>query len=190
MRSIKELQEKHVRFELESFDRIYLNLYCPMLHSLGGAATVICRILGHVVPLVSAFKPIRDWFIFAIGEYAAAKGLEIHRFGNGEDKEGVAREALAKWRQRLMEQGASEQEAQNAEGVFFIGKAQEKVKVLANGSEKDEESGKRWLRLRWSKSLVNQYYCYFWDGTWGVGFLKFSTYAPFSGRLYLNAHER
>jgi len=37
--------------------------------------------------------------------------------------------------------------------------------------------------------MVNQYYFYFRDEDWGVGFIKFSSYAPFAGRFYINAHE-
>ena len=190
MRSVKELQDKHVKFELESLDRIYLNLYCPLLNSLGGAATVICRILGHAVPVAGAFKMVRDWFVGELTDYAQSRGLTIHRLANGADKEAAAAKALVEWRQRLAEQrGITEEEVWKTEGVFFICKAQEKVKVLANGTERDEQSGRKWLRLRWSQSMVNQFYCYFWDREWGVGFLKASSYAPFSGRLYLNGHE-
>ena len=51
----------------------------------------------------------------------------------------------------MEERGLSPAQCENLEGVFFIGKVQEKVKVLANGmSVSEEQSGKKWLCLRWS----------------------------------------
>jgi hypothetical protein len=38
-------------------------------------------------------------------------------------------------------------------------------------------------------AFVNQYYLYVWDADWGPGFLKFSGYAPWPARVWLNGHE-
>ena len=37
--------------------------------------------------------------------------------------------------------------------------------------------------------MANQYYFYIWDSDWGMIFIKFSSYAPFAGRVCLNGHE-
>lgn len=176
MPSIKELQDDHVAYELSCFDRLYLNLRIPMLCSLGGMAAFLCKLLGEKIPLANKFKPMRDRFVSAVEAFAKENGLEVHRFSKGEDKEQVARKHF---------------EAMDSPrpGVFFIGKAQEKVSAAQGGSTKDPESGRFWYRLRWGQVLANQYYFYIWDDNWGIIFIKFSSYAPFAGRAYLNGHE-
>ena len=60
--------------------------------------------------------------------------------------------------------------------------------VVEGGSTKNEATGKWWYRLRWGKVMANQYYFYIWDRNWGTIFIKFSSYAPFAGRVCLNGH--
>ena len=176
MPNLKELQEGHVAYELACFDRLYLNLRLPLLCTLGGISVFIRKILGEKLPLVSVFKPFRDQFVEAIESFARDNGLEIHRFTKQENKEQIAQQHLQACPSRKP-------------GVFFIGKSQEKVSVVQGGSTKNEATGKWWYRLRWGKVMANQYYLYIWDGNWGTIFIKFSSYAPFAGRVCLNGHE-
>jgi len=178
MRSVKELQEDHVEFELTCHDRLYLSLFVPMLCSLGGIVTVIRLFLDYTVPLPSAFREVRDLFVSAVEAFAEDQGLKIHRFEKKEQnsKEQVAKEHLDKYPWK--------------EGVFFIGKAQEKVKVpQGKWVPRKKNPDKKWYQLHWGYVMVNQYYFYFRDKDWGVGFIKFSSYAPFCGRFYINGHE-
>lgn len=178
MRSVKDLQEKHIDFELNCHDRLYLNLFVPILCSLGGIVTVIRYLLDYAVPLPSAFREVRDLFICAVHHFAEENGLKIHEFSKKEQnsKEQIAREHLERFPWK--------------EGVFLIGKAQEKVKVPQAGwVPRKNNPDKKWLQLRWGYVMVNQYYFYFRDEDWGVGFIKFSSYAPFCGRFYINGHE-
>ena len=178
MRSVTKLQEDHVEFELVCLDRLYLNLFIPILCSLGGVVTVIKYMLDYSAPLPCAFKEARDLFVLAVEQFAEENGLEIHRFTKNEQgqKEQIAKEHLEKYPWK--------------EGVFFIGKAQEKVKI-PQGSwvPRKDNPEKKWFKLRWGYGMVNQYYFYFRDEDWGLGFIKFSSYAPFCGRFYINGHE-
>jgi len=174
--NLKELQEGHVDYELACFDRIYLNLRLPLLCSLGGTSLFIRKVLGEKIPLVSAFKPFRDQFVQSIEAFAKDNDLEIHRFTKQESKEEIARQHL-------------EARSSRSPGVYFIGKAQEKVSVVQGGSTKNKTTGGWWYQLRWGKVMANQYYFYIWDENWGTIFIKFSSYAPFAGRAYLNGHE-
>lgn len=178
MRSVKELQENQVEFSLACFDRLYFNLYVPILQSLGGTAHVIRHVLKWDLPLPSAFKEIRDGFLGEVEQFAAELGLEIHNFNKGEEnsKEEIARERLKNFPFK--------------EGVFFIGKAQEKVKAPQGSWVAGKfNPARKWFKLRWGQVMVNHIYFYFVDEDWGMGFIKFSTYAPFSGRFYINGHE-
>jgi hypothetical protein len=174
--NLRELQAGHVGYELSCFDRLYLNLRLPLLCTLGGISMFIRKILGEKLPLVSAFKPFRDHFVESVEAFAKANGLDIHRFANNEDKEQIAHQKL-------------ESRGTRTPGVYFIGKAQEKISVVQGGSTKNEETGGWWYRLRWGKVMANQYYFYIWDDNWGSLFIKFSSYAPFAGRVCLNGHE-
>ena len=178
MRSVKQLQENHVEFELECHDRLYLNLFVQMLSSLGGIVTIIRYMLDYDVPFTHAFKEVRDLFVDAVIQFAEQEGLEIHKFSK---KEQNCKEAIIK--QHL-------EDYPWKEGVFFIGKAQEKVKV-PQGSwvPRKNDPDRKWYKLRWGYVLANQYYFYFRDKDWGMGFIKFSSYAPFCGRFYINGHE-
>ena len=161
MRSVKELQENHVEFELTCHDRFYLNLFMPILCSLGGIVTVIRYMLDYDVPLPFAFKETRDLFVSAVDEFAEANNLEVHRFTKQESnsKEQIAKQHL--------------EEFPLKDGVFFIGKAQEKVKV-PQGSwvPRKNDPEKKWYKLRWGYVMANQYYFYFndenWDGIYQV----------------------
>jgi len=178
MRNVRELQEDHVESELTCHDRLYLNLFVPILCSLGGIAFVIRNLLQYQVPIPVAFKAVRDDFVSWVECFAQENGIKIHRFTNKEQnsKEQIVREYLDNFPWK--------------EGVFFIGKAQEKVKV-PQGSwvPRKANPDQKWFKLRWGYVMVNQYYFYFLDDDWGVGFIKFSSYAPFAGRFYINGHE-
>lgn len=178
MRSVKDLQENHVEFSLSCFDRLYFNLYVPILQSLGGIVHVIRNVLEFDIPFPSAFKAIRDGFVGEVDEFAANLGLEIYKFNKDEEnsKEEIARRHLKNYPLK--------------EGVFFIGKAQEKVKTPQGSWVPSKfHPSRQWFKLRWGHVMANQFYFYFVDEDWGMGFIKFSSYAPFSGRFYINGHE-
>jgi len=99
MRTIKELQEDRVEFSLDCFDRIYFNLYIPMLCSLGGIAFFIRNILDWAVPIPAAFKEYRDFFVRDVYEFAENNQLEVYTFDKKEQnsKEEIARKNLEKF---------------------------------------------------------------------------------------------
>lgn len=178
MPTVQELQEQYIDWQLDCPDRIYLNLYCKLLSYPAGVACVIRRFLDWDTPQPVAFKSVRDDFVAMLEAMAEERGLTIHRFTNQEQnsKEEIAKEHLKDFPYK--------------EGVFFIGKAQEKVKAPRAVWKKSEYTEKgKWLTLGWGNVMANQYYIYFRDKDWGVGFIKFSSYAPFSGRFYVNGHE-
>ena len=75
-----------------------------------------------------------------------------------------------------------------AEGVVFIGKAQEKAPVFRTEKRRDAHG----LSYPWivrSTAMVNQYYIYAVDRDFGPFFLKFCSYFPYNAKLCLNGHE-
>lgn len=75
------------------------------------------------------------------------------------------------------------------EGVLFLGKAQEKVRVFRTEKRSDAAAGKKYAWIVKSTAMVNQFYWYAIDEDFGPFFLKFSTYFPYNAKLCINGHE-
>jgi len=106
----------------------------------------------------------------------------IDEFARRQRKEDVARKRLAKFR--------------GDEGVLFIGVAQENVSALRpiqKGPRRHRRTlpGGRAPSFGFCRGVafVNQYYFYLLDRDFGLCFIKFSSFAPFGVRVWLNGHE-
>ncbi|RMG74375.1 MAG: hypothetical protein D6722_02570, partial [Bacteroidetes bacterium] len=172
--SVAELQRDHVALQLECIDRMYLNLYQPRLTTANGIAWFCRRHLGHRFASTKPLGQITDRFLAAIGRFQQAHEVPLIRFRKGQRKDAIFAEHLARF--------------PHAEGVVFIGVAQEKARVP------------RTLRKRWkdgatipwidySTAVVNHYYFYCVDRDFGPFFLKFCSYFPYPAKLCLNGHE-
>ena len=73
--------------------------------------------------------------------------------------------------------------------MLYIGKAQEKARVLRTQAQVDPASGRRSPELAFSTALPNAYYFYAVDADFGSFFLKFCSYFPYNAKLCLNGHE-
>jgi hypothetical protein len=173
--NVAEILEDHVVLELESIDRMYLNLYVPRLQYPKGVAGFLRYHLGY--PIASSFllKPITDNFVSSIERFSKEEGVELVRFKKGERKDDVMLERL--------------QGFDASEGVVFIGKAQEKAHVPRTERRLNSKTGKKYPWLVSSTALVNHYYFYCVDEDFGPFFLKFCSYFPYTAKLYINGHE-
>ena len=93
----------------------------------------------------------------------------------GERKDERTRERLRDWDGR--------------EGVLYIGKAQERARVVRTERRHDPATGAGYPWLVPSTAMLNQYYLYVFDDDFGPLFLKFCSYFPFNAKLCLNGHE-
>ena len=75
------------------------------------------------------------------------------------------------------------------EGVLFVGKAQEKTKVVRSERRIHEPSGSHYVQLVPATAMVNHYYFYLVDDDFGPMFVKFCSYFPYTARLCVNGHE-
>ena len=75
------------------------------------------------------------------------------------------------------------------EGVLYIGRAQEKARVLRTERRHDPRTGAAYPWLVESTAFVNHYYVYAVDDDFGPFFLKFCSYFPYNAKLYINGHE-
>ena len=173
--TVTEVLREHVTLEVESIDRMYLNLYVPKLQYEGGIASFFRYHRGATFASSALMAPMTEAFVAAIKAYAKKNGIPMVRFAKGQRKDDVAAEYLARFDQE--------------EGVLFIGVAQEKVSVFRTEKRRNPETGLSYPWIVRSTAMVNQYYIYAVDRDFGPFFIKFCSYFPYNGRLCINGHE-
>jgi len=174
-RSVAEVLGEHVTLKLESIDRMYLNLYVPMLQTEGGVAYFWREHRGYDFASSALMAPMSDTFVASIEGFAAREGVDLLTFSKGQRKEDLAKQYLADFAVD--------------EGVLFIGKAQEKSSVIRTTRRRNERTGASYAWLMKSTAMVNQYYFYCVDRDFGPMFVKFCSYFPYNGKLCINGHE-
>ena len=173
--SVAEVLRKHVLFELEGIDRMYLNVYVPQLQREQGVVNFLRYHRGHPFASSALVAPISDAFIRSIEAFVDAQGVPLLSFAKGQRKDDVTTEFLAKYEQ--------------AEGVLYVGKAQEKTPVFRTEKRRNPETGQTYPWIVRSTAMVNHYYFYCVDRDFGPFFLKFCSYFPYNAKLCLNGHE-
>ncbi len=174
-RSVAEVQSRHAMLTLECVDRMYLNVYVPLLQTAAGAAHFFREMRAAAWPSSVPMAPITERFVNAIKSYAQRNGIELVSFRRGERKDDRTREYLRRWT--------------GGEGVLYIGRAQEKARVLRTERRHDPRTGGAYPWLVESTAFVNHYYVYAVDDDFGPFFLKFCSYFPYNAKLCINGHE-
>lgn len=173
-RTASEVLNEHVTLEVEGIDRMYLNLYVPILQDPRGIGHFWIHHRGHQFASSALMAPMTAAFVTAIERFAKAEGIDVVPF-KGQRKDDVAREYLADFTAE--------------EGVLFIGKAQEKTRVVRTVRRRNPTTEKTYPWLVMSTAMVNHYYFYCVDRDFGPLFLKFGSYFPYTGKVCLNGHE-
>jgi hypothetical protein len=174
-RSVADVLDEHVVFELESMDRLYLNLYQPKLAWPGG---VVGFFRGHRgMPFASSalMDPISKDFVAQIHRYARQRGLDVVAFEKGQRKDDIAQGYLAGH--------------DGSEGILFVGRAQEKTRVYRTEKRINPETGAAYPWLVTTTAIPNHFYFYGVDADMGPFFFKFCSYFPYTGKVCLNAHH-
>ncbi|PVY94764.1 hypothetical protein, partial [Actinomycetospora cinnamomea] len=174
-RSAADVLDQHVVFELESIDRMYLNVWQPRLTHGGGASGFFVAHRGHHYASTALMDPMTKAFVADIHGFVAARGLELVSFGKGERKDDIAAQFLAGFTAD--------------EGVLFVGRAQEKAGVWRTQRRYNPVTGEPYAWLVRATAFINFFYFYCVDADFGPFFLKFSTYFPYTAKLCLNGHE-
>jgi len=172
--SVASILQDHVTLEVECVDRMYLNVYIPKLQSDVDVCQFFRKHRGATFASSALMDPISKGFVRSLDKFASQHNIPVLTFKKGQRKDDIAKEHLAKF---------------NAdEGVLFIGKAQEKARVLRT-ERRWTKDGKPYPYLVYSSAMVNYYYIYCVDRDFGPFFLKFCTYFPYNGKLCINGHE-
>jgi hypothetical protein len=173
--SLAELLREHVTLEVESIDRMYLNVYIPKLQRESGASWFLKQQRQYPVASSAAMAPISRALVAAIETYAKVHQVPVLTFEKGQRKDDVVAPYL--------------KQAAGQEGIVLIGKAQEKTTTFRTTKGFGPRSQDRWPRLLRTTAMVNQYYFYGLDVDFGPFFFKFSSYFPYTAKFCLNGHE-
>jgi hypothetical protein len=173
--TVTEILRDHVTLEVESLDRMYLNVYVPQLQHARGVAAFFRYHRGQTFASSVLMAPISHAFVEAIAAFVREQEIPLIIFKKGQRKDEVAAEHLARFSQ--------------AEGILFVGKAQEKVPVFRTEKRRNPDTGRTYPWIVRSTALVNQFYVYAVDRDFGPFFLKFNSYFPYTAKLCLNGHE-
>jgi len=173
--SLAEILRKHVTLEVESIDRMYLNVYIARLQRESGASWFLKQQRKYPVASSAAMAPISRAFVEGIEGFAQKYQVPMLTFGKGQRKDDV----VAPYVKR----------ADGREGIVLIGKAQEKTTAFRTTKGHGPRSQDRYPRLYRTTVMVNQYYFYGIDQDFGPFFLKFSSYFPYTAKFCFNGHE-
>src|SRR3954469_15663107 len=173
--NVAEVLRDHVVLELEGIDRMYLNVYVPVLQAVEGVLKFIRIHRGHPVASTAMVEPITRRFVESIERYVRDHNIPMITFEKGQRKDDIANQRRAAFTQN--------------EGVVFVGKAQEKCTVYRTEKRHNPRTGKTYAWIVKSTALVNHYYFYCLDHDFGPFFLKFCSYFPYNAKLCLNGHE-
>jgi hypothetical protein len=173
-RTVAEVLARHVTMEIEGIDRMYLNLYVPILQEPAGVAHFWIRHRGHRFASSSLMSAMTKQFLASIEKFAERHAIPVVNFEKGVRKEDIAKQYLAAFA--------------GDEGVLFIGKAQEKARVVRT-ERRYNERGQSYPWLVKASAFVNYYYFYIVDRDFGPLFIKLCSYFPYNGKVCLNGHE-
>jgi hypothetical protein len=174
-RTAADVLSRHVVFEIESIDRLYLNVYVPELQRVGQVVGFLTRHLGFEIASTALVAKRSEAFVAGLQRYAADHGVPLIDFVKGQRKDDVMHEHLAR--------------CEGSEQVLFIGRAQEKARVFRTERRRNPTTGASYPWIVTATAMVNQFYIYAVDEDFGPFFLKFSSYFPYTARLCINGNE-
>ena len=95
--TIGELLEDNVVLDIEGIDRMYLNLYQPMLRTRGGVSTFFREEhRGAKVTSTASMSPMIKPFVRDIHGFAKRKGVDVAPFAQGQNKDETTQAYLEK----------------------------------------------------------------------------------------------
>ena len=170
-----EVLKNHIELEVESLDRIYLNIIQWRLQAENGIAWFFRYHRGEAFATAKVMAEMTKPFVAAIEKFAFTNDIPLIGFQKGQRKDDLAKEALEHFTE--------------TEGVLFIGKAQERANVVRTETRTNPDTGRTYPWLVKSTAMVNHYYFYCIDEDFGPFFIKFCSYFPYNAKLCLNGHE-
>ncbi|MFG1711328.1 hypothetical protein ACFLIM_50095 [Nonomuraea sp. M3C6] len=176
-RTVADVLATHVVFEIESIDRLYLNVYQPRLQHPRALVGYVHQQLGLPIASTAPLGKVSERFEAAIHAFAREHHVPMLHLAKGVRKDDVMHEHLARF-----------EAAGGVEGMLFIGRAQQKTPVFRTEKRRDA-AGQSYPWIVKTTAMVNHWYFYAVDADFGPFFLQFAGYFPYNAKLCLNGHE-
>src|SRR6201997_3433851 len=173
--SVADVLRDHVVLEVEAIDRMYLNVYVPHLQSVGAVVGYLRVHRGQRFASTTAVTPMTEAFVRHIDQFINHECVDLVAFQKWQRKDDVTQKYLRRFTQ--------------CEGVLYVGKAQEKARVMRTERRRSKHTGGTYPWIVESTAMVNHYYFYCVDEDFGPFFLKFCSYFPYNAKLCINGHE-
>jgi hypothetical protein len=173
--SVNEVLREHVVLENESIDRMYLNVYVAQLQRVGGVVWYLRGHLGQRFASTASVAPKTTAFVAAVEQFAGDRGVDLVTFSKHQRKDDVTQQYLKRF--------------DADEGVLYIGRAQEKARVVRTERRRCARTGMSYPWVVDGSAMVNHYYFYCVDSDFGPFFLKFCSYFPYNAKLCINGNE-
>jgi len=174
-RSVADVLEDHVIWELDCVDRLYLNLYQPKLQRELGVVGFFK--FHRRLPIVSSvlMDKMTKAFVAGIHRFIADHGIDLVAFAPKQRKDDIAQQYVAGH--------------DGTDAILFVGRAQEKCPVFRTEKRRNPDTGNTYPWLVRTTAVVNQFYFYGFDADFGPFFIKFSTYFPYNAKVCINGHH-
>src|ERR1700730_5661872 len=157
-RSVADVLSEHVTLEVEGIDRMDLNVYQPRLQTDRGVAAFFRFHRGETFASSALMAPMSTAFIAAVERFVEQEQVPLITFTKGQRKDDIAKQYHA--------------QSSGAEGIRFVGKAQEKTPVFRTEKRRNPETGRTYPWIVRSTAMVNHYYFYGTDEDFGPFFIK------------------
>jgi hypothetical protein len=175
-RTAADVLADHVTLEIESPDRMYINMVVRQLQRELGVVGFFKHHRGMPFASGALMDPISKAFVAAIERFVAEQGVDLVRFTKDQRKDDLALEYLSRF--------------DGEEGILFVGSAQEKASVWGTRKRRNPETGASYPWLVRETRYPNYYYFYGLDAAMGPFVIKFCSYFPYNGKVIINGHER
>lgn len=174
-RTAADVLSKHVVFEVESVDRMRLNVRQPRLQYAAGVSNFFVKHRGYRFASPALMEPMSKAYVAEVNDFVFTHGLPRVRFENGQRKDEVTQRYLA------VHDGS--------EGVLYVGTAQERAVVWTASRRRNPATGASYVWLRKATRMVNYLYWYCFDEDFGPFLLRVCTYFPFNTQLIVNGNH-
>ena len=143
-RSAAEVLRDHVVLELEAIDRMYLNVYVPHLQTVGAVVGYLRVHRGQRFASTTAVAPMSEAFVGKIEDFVNNEGIDLVAFAKWQRKDDITQKYLRRFRK--------------SEGVLYVGKAQEKARIMRTERRRSRTTGGTYPWIVESTAMVNHYY--------------------------------
>ena len=164
-RSVADVLNDHVVFEVECIDRMYCNVYVPGLQYAAGLVGYVHKQLGMPIASTAPLAKISDRFTRAVHRFALDQHVPWVNFVKGQRKDDVMHDT---W-------------PPSPRPRVWCSSAGRRRRPRCSTTEKRHNAeGRSYPWIVKSTGMVNHFYFYCVDDDFGPFFIKFCSYFPYT----------